>query len=151
MAAIETKKLTKKFKDKVAVNEIDLKIKQGELFALLGVNGAGKTTTIKMLSGLILPTSGGIMIENMNMKKDIFKIKEILNVSPQETAIAPNLTVKENLDICREALMEAVAETSEEFMDWRSHFVISKSDLIGLRRPPYAFTEEGGGNAIWNT
>ena len=98
MAAIETKKLTKKFKDKVAVNEIDLKIKQGELFALLGVNGAGKTTTIKMLSGLILPTSGDIMIENMNMKKDIFKIKEILNVSPQETAIAPNLTVKENLE-----------------------------------------------------
>lgn len=80
------------------MNEIDLKIKQGELFALLGVNGAGKTTTIKMLSGLILPTSGDIMIENMNMKKDIFKIKEILNVSPQETAIAPNLTVKENLE-----------------------------------------------------
>ena len=98
MTAIETKKLTKKFKDKVAVNEIDLKIKQGELFALLGVNGAGKTTTIKMLSGLILPTSGDIMIENMNMKKDIFKIKEILNVSPQETAIAPSLTVKENLE-----------------------------------------------------
>ena len=98
MIAIETKKLTKKFKDKVAVNEIDLKINQGELFALLGVNGAGKTTTIKMLSGLIIPTSGEIIIENMNMKKDVFKIKEILNVSPQETAIAPNLTVKENLE-----------------------------------------------------
>ena len=98
MYSIETKKLTKKFKDKVAVNGIDLNIKQGELFALLGVNGAGKTTTIKMLSGLILPTSGSIVIENMDMKKDMFKIKEILNVSPQETAIAPNLTVKENLE-----------------------------------------------------
>ena len=98
MIAIKTKKLTKKFKDKVVVNEIDLNIKQGELFALLGVNGAGKTTTIKMLSGLILPTSGEIIIENMNMKKEVFKIKEILNVSPQETAIAPNLTVKENLE-----------------------------------------------------
>ena len=98
MYSIETKKLTKKFKDKIAVNEIDLNIKQGELFALLGVNGAGKTTTIKMLSGLILPTSGEIIIENINMKKDVFKIKEILNVSPQETAIAPNLTVKENLE-----------------------------------------------------
>ena len=97
MYSIETKKLTKKFKDKIAVNEIDLNIKQGELFALLGVNGAGKTTTIKMLSGLILPTFGEIIIENMNMKKDVFKIKEILNVSPQETAIASNLTVKENL------------------------------------------------------
>ena len=98
MLAIETKKLTKKYKEKVAVNEIDLNIKQGELFALLGVNGAGKTTTIKMLSGLIIPTSGDIFIENMNMKKEVYKIKEILNVSPQETAIAPNLTVKENLD-----------------------------------------------------
>ena len=98
MYSIETKKLTKKYKEKVAVNGIDLKINEGELFALLGVNGAGKTTTIKMLSGLILPTSGDIKIENMDMKKDVFKIKEISNVSPQETAIAPNLTVKENLE-----------------------------------------------------
>ena len=98
MYSIEIKKLTKKFKDKVAVNGIDLNIKEGELFALLGTNGAGKTTTIKMLSGLILPTSGDINIENMDMKKDVFKIKEILNVSPQETAIAPNLSVKENLE-----------------------------------------------------
>ena len=98
MYSIETKKLTKKFKDKIAVNGIDLNIKQGELFALLGINGAGKTTTIKMLSGLILPTSGCIKILDMDMKKDVFKIKEILNVSPQETAIAPNLTVKENLE-----------------------------------------------------
>ena len=98
MYSIETRQLTKKFKEKVAVDEINLQIKKGELFALLGTNGAGKTTTIKMLSGLILPTSGDIEIENMDMKKDIFKIKEILNVSPQETAIAPNLTVKENLE-----------------------------------------------------
>ncbi|MBR1376271.1 MAG: ABC transporter ATP-binding protein [Bacilli bacterium] len=98
MNAIEVNKLTKKYKDKIAVNGIDLQIKQGELFALLGTNGAGKTTTIKMLSGLILPTSGDIMINKMDMKKDTFKIKEILNVSPQETAIAPNLTVKENLE-----------------------------------------------------
>ena len=98
MLAIETKALTKKYKDKTAVNEIDLKIEEGELFALLGVNGAGKTTTIKMLSGLILPTSGDITIEGLDMKKDALKIKEFLNVSPQETAIAPNLTVKENLE-----------------------------------------------------
>ena len=98
MYAIETVGLTKKFKDKIAVNNLDLRIKKGELFSLLGTNGAGKTTTIKMLSGLILPTSGVIKIENMDIRKDIFKIKEILNVSPQETAIAPNLTVRENLD-----------------------------------------------------
>ena len=98
MYSIKTKNLTKKFKDKVAVNGIDLLIKEGELFSLLGVNGAGKTTTIKMLSGLILPTSGEILIDNMDVKEEIFKIKQILNVSPQETAIAPNLTVKENLE-----------------------------------------------------
>ncbi len=98
MYSIETKNLTKKYKDKIAVNHMNLQIKEGELFALLGVNGAGKTTTIKMLSGLILPTEGSITIENMNMKKDTLKIKEILNVSPQETAIAPNLSVKENLE-----------------------------------------------------
>ena len=98
MYSIETKELIKKYKDKKAVNELNLKIKQGELFALLGTNGAGKTTTIKMLSGLIIPTSGDIIIEKEDVKKDIFQIKEILNVSPQETAIAPNLTVKENLE-----------------------------------------------------
>ena len=97
MYSIEISDLTKQFKEKVAVKNMNLKIKTGELFALLGTNGAGKTTTIKMLSGLIIPTSGNILINKMDMKKEPLKIKEILNVSPQETAIAPNLTVKENL------------------------------------------------------
>ena len=98
MLAIETNKLTKKFKEKTAVNEINLKINEGELFALLGTNGAGKTTTIKILSTLILPTEGEIKILGLDIVKDRQKIKEILNVSPQETAIAPNLSVKENLE-----------------------------------------------------
>ena len=98
MLAIETNKLTKKFKEKIAVNGINLKINEGELFALLGTNGAGKTTTIKMLSTLILPTEGEIKILGLDILKDRQKIKEILNVSPQETAIAPNLSVKENLE-----------------------------------------------------
>lgn len=98
MFAIETNNLTKKFKEKTAVHGINLQIKDGELFALLGTNGAGKTTTIKMLSTLILPTDGEIKIEGLDIIKDRQKIKEILNVSPQETAIAPNLSVKENLE-----------------------------------------------------
>ena len=98
MLSIETKKLTKKYKDKAVVKDMNLKIEEGELFALLGTNGAGKTTTIKMLSTLILPTDGEIKISGLDIIKDRQKIKEILNVSPQETAIAPNLTVKENLD-----------------------------------------------------
>ncbi len=98
MFSIETFNLTKKYKDKTVVDEINLKIKQGELFALLGTNGAGKTTTIKLLSTLILATEGEIRINGLDIIKDKQKIKEIINVSPQETAIAPNLTVKENLE-----------------------------------------------------
>ena len=98
MLAIETKNLTKRYKEKTVVNGISLKINQGELFALLGTNGAGKTTTIKMLSTLILPTDGEIKINGLDIVKDRQKIKEIINVSPQETAIAPNLSVKENLE-----------------------------------------------------
>ena len=98
MLAIETKNLTKKFKDKLAVDSINLKINEGELFALLGTNGAGKTTTIKMISSLILPTSGDIKVLGLDIKSDAPKIKKIINVSPQETAVALNLTVKENLE-----------------------------------------------------
>ena len=95
---IQITNLTKKYKEKIAVNNINLTIKEGELFALLGTNGAGKTTAIKMLSTLILPTEGEIKIAWYDIAKDSVKIKEIVNVSPQETAIAPNLTAKENLD-----------------------------------------------------
>lgn len=98
MFAIETNNLTKKFKEKTAVDKLNLKIKEGEIFALLGVNGAGKTTTIKMLTTLMLPTSGEIKILGMNTKKENQKIKENINISPQETAVASNLTVKENLE-----------------------------------------------------
>ena len=98
MIAIETKNLTKKYKDIVAVDRLNLKINQGELFALLGTNGAGKTTAIRMLSTLILPTDGNIKINGLDVIKNRQAVKEILNVSPQETAIAPNLSVKENLE-----------------------------------------------------
>lgn len=98
MIAIETINLTKKYKDKLAVNNLNLKINKGELFALLGVNGAGKTTTIKMLSCLIKPTSGDANILNKSILSDRLEIKDFINVSPQETAIAPNLSVRENLE-----------------------------------------------------
>ena len=98
MFAIETKNLTKKYKNKLAVDKLNLTINEGELFSLLGTNGAGKTTAIKMLSTLILPTSGEIKIEGYDIKNDTMKIKELINVSPQETAIAPNLSVIENLN-----------------------------------------------------
>ena len=98
MFAIETTNLTKKFKDKIVVDNLNLQIKQGELFSLLGTNGAGKTTTIKMLTTLLSSTDGQILINGLNIKNDAQKIKNIINMSPQETAIAPNLTVEENLE-----------------------------------------------------
>lgn len=98
MYEIETVELTKKFKNKVAVNKLNLNIKKGELFSLLGTNGAGKTTTIKMLTTLIEPTSGNIKISGLDSKVNKQKIRERINVSPQETAIALNLSVKENLE-----------------------------------------------------
>lgn len=94
---IKTKNLTKKFGDLIAVDNLNLSIDKGELFSLLGLNGAGKTTTIKMLSCLIQPTSGDATVLEKDLIKDSQFIKQRLNVSPQETAIAPKLSVWENL------------------------------------------------------
>ena len=97
MKAIEIIDLRKEYKDIVAVNNLNLEIEEGELFSLLGVNGAGKTTTIKMLSTLLKPTSGKAIIKGFDILKDADKIKEIVDVSMQETAIARKLTVEENI------------------------------------------------------
>ena len=101
MEAIRTEKLSKKYKDTIAVSELDLVIEKGELFSLLGVNGAGKTTTIKMLSCLIKPSEGNAFVGGNSINGDEIKVKSLIGVSPQETAVAPNLSVKENLEfIC---------------------------------------------------
>ena len=97
MVAIKTNKLRKEYKDIVAVNGLDLEIEEGELFSLLGVNGAGKTTTIKMLATLTKPTSGDAYIFDYSINKDGNKIKELIDISMQETAIARKLTVLENI------------------------------------------------------
>ena len=96
--AIKTNDLTKEYKDIVAVNKLNLEINDGELFSLLGVNGAGKTTTIKMLSTLTKPTSGNAYIYDLDINKDQDKIKELIDISMQETAIARKLTVEENIE-----------------------------------------------------
>ncbi len=97
--AIEALKLTKKFGSNVAVDNLGLSVAEGELFALLGVNGAGKTTTIKMLSGLSLPTSGDALLLGDSIVKEPQKVKASNGVSPQETAVARNLSVLENLEL----------------------------------------------------
>ncbi len=99
MDAIKTTALTKCYGPKTVVDRVDLSIFEGELFALLGMNGAGKTTTIKMLTGLIAPTSGDGEILGSSIVRDTQRVKTYTNVSPQETAVARNLTVLENLEL----------------------------------------------------
>lgn len=109
MDAIKTISLTKKYKDTVAVDNLDLTVKKGELFSLLGVNGAGKTTTIKMLCCLTKPSGGNAYLNGHSVICEANKVKSLIGVSPQETAVAQNLTVKENL-----ALMCGVHGFSKE-------------------------------------
>lgn len=99
MNAIEAKGLTKKYKGKTAVDGLELTVEQGELFALLGVNGAGKSTTIKMLSCLAKPTDGDALLLGDSIINAPQAVKQKINVSPQETAVAPNLSVRENLEL----------------------------------------------------
>ena len=99
MEAIKTVNLTKKYKDLTAVDNLNLQINTGELFSLLGVNGAGKTTAIKMLCGLTVPTKGDAFVGGCSIVNDTWNVKSIIGFSPQETAVAPNLTVKENLEL----------------------------------------------------
>lgn len=99
MDAIKTVGLTKAYKDTVAVDGLDLQIRKGELVALLGVNGAGKTTAIKMLSGLTRPTRGDAFLNGKSVCKESAAVKAMIGVSPQETAVAAGLTVRENLKL----------------------------------------------------
>lgn len=99
MNAIVTEKLTKRYKDVTVVDGLSLSVKKGELFALLGVNGAGKTTAVKMLCGITEPTGGNAWLSGKSIVTELRAVKGIIGVSPQETAVAPNLTVKENLEL----------------------------------------------------
>ena len=99
MEAIRIENLRKTYKDVVAVDNLSLTVQQGELFSLLGVNGAGKTTTIKMLSCLTQPTSGDALLNGHSIRTDCAAVKSIIAVSPQETAVAPGLSVAENLEL----------------------------------------------------
>ena len=98
MSIITIDNVWKNYKSKKALDNVSLRINSGELFGLLGVNGAGKTTLIKILCGLTKKTSGKLVINNFDLDTEMDKIKEIIDISPQETSVANNLTVKENLE-----------------------------------------------------
>ena len=122
MYSIETSQLTKRYKDVTAVDGLDMKVLDGEIFSLLGVNGAGKTTAIRMLSSLTQPTSGTARVGGHDLINDSEEIKKIIAISPQETAVAPGLSVKENLELIaglfgftREQRDEKIRELFETF------------------------------------
>ena len=122
MQAIVTTGLTKRYRNITAVDGLDLTVHKGELFALLGVNGAGKTTAIKMLSCLTSPTQGDALVESYSIRREPQQVKRCIGVSPQETAVAPNLSVRENLELIygihgfsREKTRDRVRELTRQF------------------------------------
>ena len=122
MYAIETNALTKRYRDLTAVEELQLQIPRGALFSLLGVNGAGKTTAIKMLPCLTRPTRGDALVGGYSVVHQPELVKALIGVSPQETAVAPNLTARENLELMggihgfsREKTMSRIRELSGQF------------------------------------
>ena len=138
MTAIKTENLTKKYKDKTVVNKLNLEINKGELFALLGVNGAGKSTTIKMLTTLVTPTRGDAILFDKSIVSDRQAVKEITSVSPQETAVAQNLTVKENLQ-----LMSKIYGFKGSQIDEKVAEIMAKFDLEEIAKSK-AKTLSGG-------
>ena len=119
MNSIELKELSKQFGSRTAVDKLTLSVEQGTVFGLLGQNGAGKTTTIKMLCGLLSPSSGDALIEGISVADKPQEVKKLVAVSPQETAVAKKLTVFENLEFIAEiygASKSAAKETAQEML-----------------------------------
>ncbi len=97
--AIEINALTKRYGDKIALNALSMTVKEGELLALLGLNGAGKSTCVRCLAGLCRPDSGDAYLLGHSILEETDAVKSIIGISPQESATAPNLTVRENLEL----------------------------------------------------
>ena len=138
MEAIKTSGLVKRYKDKTAVKGLDMTVHKGELYALLGVNGAGKSTTIKMLSCLTRPTSGDAEVMGSSITSEAEKVKKVINVSPQETAVAAKLSVRENLEFIAR-IYGADKKTAREKADGMIE-QLSMGDISGSR----ASTLSGG-------
>ena len=119
-AIIDIRNITKKFGNLIAVNNVSFTVGEKECFALLGFNGAGKTTLINILTTVLSATSGTAIIGGFDLAKDAQNIKKIINISPQETAVAKNLTVRENLQLIADLYgindaKNAVEETLQAF------------------------------------
>ena len=136
--AIDIKNLRKEFGSKVAVKDINLQVKENIIFAFLGVNGAGKTTTIRMLNGLSKPTSGEAFVLGKSIRDELDAVKQISDISPQETSVAPNLTVKENLEF-----MAQIYGMDKETADKKVEELLNKFSLKEIEKSK-AKTLSGG-------
>lgn len=125
MKAVELNGLTKRFRERTAVDNLSFSIEQGTLFSLLGQNGAGKTTTIRMLSGLLRPTAGDARLMGKSIVTEPESVRRIINVSPQETAVAPKLTVGENLELIARLYGKSAAEAKKAAEAMLSRFSLA--------------------------
>lgn len=126
MNSIEIKELSKSFKNRKAVDSLSLEIESGKIFGLLGQNGAGKTTTIKMLCGLLAPDSGDALVEGNSIVTELQKVKQLVSVSPQETAVAKKLTVFENLEFIAEIYGDKKSEAKKKAEAMLEKFSLSE-------------------------
>ena len=131
MQSIKTTDLVKQYKNLNAVDRLNLEIREGELFSLLGVNGAGKTTTIKMLSCLTKPGSGDAFVGGYSIVKEPEQVKRLIGVSPQETAVAPNLSVKENLELICEIYGFSTEKTRQKVQELNKNFHLE--EVVGRK------------------
>jgi ABC-2 type transport system ATP-binding protein len=124
--AVETRDLTKVYAGRTVVDRLNLAVGEGELFALLGPNGAGKTTTLRMLSCLTPPTAGDALVSGESITRNPEGVRARINVSPQETAVAQKLSVRENLELIAEIYGMRRAKAAEAAEDMIREFALSE-------------------------
>ena len=112
---VEVRNLLKRFGSLTAVDDVSFDIAAGEAFGLLGPNGAGKTTTVSMMCGLVVPTSGNVVIDGNSIRADSMAVRRIIGVVPQDIALYPTLTARENLVFF--ARMQDIAPALNSFND----------------------------------
>ena len=134
MDAIKTTSLTKQYGKQTALDSLNLSVQDGELFALLGVNGAGKTTAIKLLSCLMTPTSGTASIYGYDIITQSHKARSLLSTSPQETAVAPNLTVRENLEMMAGIYGSGIQDAKNKASDMIAQFNLSSIEKTKAKK-----------------
>ena len=134
MTAVQARELTKRYKGKTAVNSLDITVEKGELFALLGGNGAGKTTTIRMLTCLSKPTGGEAYVCGHNVSTESALVKKAVGVSPQDTAVAENLTVRENLELMAKIYGFTQEKRNERVAEMQRMFKRTKTLSGGWKR-----------------